>query len=374
LRLSGFEMLFRSPRHFGLVLFLVALAKEQGGVDAWSSSKMKTARPNSSKLFYYKNNYASKNQYGRDYDRYDNSHDQYDNNGYYNDYYENDQYRRDSYNRNNEGYGYNNVQYSGNIAPLARSSQNNQGYYDNQGFYDNQDYGYNNVQYSGGVAAPLSRPLQRWNSNNNDNSQIDLYDQYSYNEPYMRNWQKNEPIANMVSNAIYNSIQFSKDVDSTIDRMMTPFIQKSSRGLTGTLRKGMNAKMRTLAPEDSNMEAMLDEGLDMLRYDAYVVQDLLQADRRIELATDGQSVFSQYSTVSSEIINQKQDTLSTTKLGVRLNYYPWKMWIDIENGILQGLVLVNDETNFEYDVFANYDRNNYGNKFYLNGDVNYIDV
>jgi len=366
-------MAFMNLRLYSFALILVGLANDQG-VDAWTSCPtMRTALGSSTQLYKYKRDYPYKNEVLRrrreqrglqeEYGEYDRNEPYYDYNDDYNDGYRGDTYDHNNQGYNNQGYnnqdyGYNNVQYSGTAAPPARASQRwNDNSYDNrnnnQG-YNNQDYGYNNVQYSG-TAAPLARSSQTWNDYSYDNK--NYYNGLAYNEPYMRPMNPGAPMSRLVKNYVSSAVAFSDGVDSAIERMMTPLIKKSSRGLSGTLRKGMNDKMMRLAPEDADVEGILDQCLEILRYDAYVVQDLLQAQRRIELAPHGKSIFCQYSNVSSEIINNRQETFVSTKLGCHLNYPSWKMYVESSNGILERLILVHDIEKFEYDVLQNYNRN-----------------
>jgi hypothetical protein len=164
----------------------------------------------------------------------------------------------------------------------------------------------------------------------------------------------------MVQNAIYNSKTFCENVDEMIEKNMTPIIKRASKGTAGILRKGTNDLMRTeLTPKSIDMEAIVDQALTIVRYDQYATERIIRSNgyyevngrrqKKIELANDGQAIVEYSTSSSAKIVNGRRVSKTLMQMGVLLNYSPWSMWINAENGTVRELVLV-DGNNKGYRV------------------------
>ena len=233
----------------------------------------------------------------------------------------------------------------------------------NNGYNQDQGYGYSNVNYPASANYnEQSSGLSRWNNSPMQYNSRDAYGPLS-----------DTPLLEALTQSLFSAIDFSKDLDAAIDRIMTPLIKRSARGRTGILRKGTNDLMRRQVPVGTDMEQLFDQALSILKYDSYVNDELLQTytSKPIDIGKDGRSVFSQTSSSRMSIVDRKLKQRHLTKIGVSLNYYPWEMWVVAENGVLQNLVLVNPESNYEY-VVEGY--NDFNNNRYLAGANDFVDA
>ena len=265
---------------------------------------------------------------------------------------------------------------------------NDNNYFSSQSSYTpavsrrNANNNYNNMNYN--------------NYNNNNNIRRNNYGgmipasstTYNNNNKNMNYYNYNNGgggiLERMVQNAVYNTKEFSESFDQFIEQSMTPLFKRASRGTAGILRKGTNDLMRSeLTPKAIDMERIVGQALNIIRYDQNAVDRIVMRGtttynnyddtgrrrrrrnnrKRIELSSDGQSIVEYSTSSNAKIINGRRVSKTMMQMGVLLNYQPWSMWINAENGNLRDIMLVDSTTNKGYRV-------NIPNNYYNNNNNN----
>ena len=350
----------------------------------FSTSTKNTQRYNDSFSNRYSNNFSSStnfNNYNNNYNGYNSNSNNYNNyNGYNNNGYNNG-------NNNNFNNGINN--YSNNFKNEFNSNSNNNYVSPSQTFPRNNNQQYDTATYSNNY-----NPNNFFDSNSNIGStqivpfnqrqqqlqpsymQQNYNNQNQYNRPSYKNY-----YAPSSPPQINNLIKASKDFIGMIDREIFDKYRPSSIMDMMTTRKGFNDQMRRHLPPDYDLDSILQQAFKSLKNDRYAMENLIGSQQTqpqlkpsykqtslnyfpkyitkrfnpsidIGLADrDGTAIFAFKMTSDMNVVNDNYS--GDPKLlkdisfymGVRLNYEPWCLWLLVENGYLQRVVLMDGSSN-----------------------------